>query len=203
MKCVDCHSAHDPAQVDWRTNTTDANDLYLVKGTITSIATVTGGQTTFNYSQVSAKSEWSDTATWGKKNNTLPRSGLILVVDTTNATNTYEVISATMETITIKGAIDPSKAGKTFGLIYGQMIKKSISTPTEGNKDVKFFNPQNPDGGYTNSTNTGICQVCHAKTTMSWNSSGSGGNAVHQAVLGSGLNCTECHTMAQGFKKPN
>ena len=203
MKCVDCHSAHDQAQVDWRTNTSDANDLYLVKGTITSIPTVTGGQTTFSYSQVSAKLEWSDTATWGKKNNTLPRSGLILVVDTTNATNTYEVISATMETITIKGAIDPSKAGKTFGLIYGQMIKKSISTPTEGNKDVKFFNPQNPDGGYTNSTNTGICQVCHAKTTMSWNSSGSGGNAVHQAVLGSGLNCTECHTMAQGFKKPN
>ena len=196
VKCVECHSAHHQAQVDWRGS--DANNLYLVKGTITGSFVVNGGQTTLNYSLTSSMSEWSDTATWGKKNSTLPPKGLILVVDTTNATNTYEVLSATPTQITIKGGIDPNKAGKSFGLVYGQMIKKSITTPTQGTKSVKFFNPKAPNGGYTNSTNppSGICQVCHASTTMSWNSSGSGSNPTHD----SGLNCTECHRMAQGFK---
>jgi hypothetical protein len=124
-------------------------------------------------------------------------------VDTSNATNTYEVISATGSTITIKGGIDPSKAEKSFGLVYGQMIKQTITTPALVKKDVKFFNPKDTDGGYTNSTATGICQVCHASITMSWNSSGSGSNSAHDAIPGSGLNCNECHTMVQGFKKPN
>jgi hypothetical protein len=164
---------------------------------------VNGGLTTFKYSLTSAMAEWSDVSTWGNKNSTLPPRGLILVVDTTNATNTYEVIGATSSTITIKGGIDPEKVGKTFGLAYGQMIKKTITTPKEGPKSVRFFNPKSPTGGYTDSNSpvTGICQVCHANPSMSWNSSGSGSNLVHDAVPNSGPNCTECHTMAQGFKK--
>jgi len=197
MKCVDCHSAHHQAQLDWRETPADADALYLAQGTITGNFVVNRGQTTFNYSLLSIASEWADYSTWGNKS-TLPPKGLILVVDTTDATNTYEVISATATTITIKGGIDPDKAGKTFGLIYGQMIKQTIITPALVSKSVKFFNPKKAGGGYTDSDTpvTGICQVCHAKTTMSWNSSGSGSNPGHD----SGVNCTGCHTMAQGFK---
>lgn len=193
LQCVQCHSAHDQPQVAWRGS--EANDLYLVTGTISGGFVVNGGQTTFNYALLSALPEWSDAATWQKKNNTLPPRGLILVVDTTNATNTYEVLSASATTITIKGGIDPGKAGKSFGLIYGQMIKKGIATPTQGNRDVKFFNPKNPAGGYTdgNTPVTGICQVCHISTTY-WTSDG--GNTGHN----NGMNCTDCHTMVQGFK---
>lgn len=201
VKCVECHSAHHQDQVDWR-GSVNIDDLYLKRGTINGNFSVAGGQTTFAYtlaeSYVVPNPEWNNTATWGNKNSTLPPSGLILVVDTTNATNTYEVISATGTTITVKGGIDPSKAGKTFGLVYGQMIKKIIST-SQGNRDVKFFNPKKPGGGYTDSNNpvTGICQVCH-DSTLSWNSSGSGSDPGHTG--GANLNCTECHTMVQGFK---
>lgn len=197
VQCVDCHSAHDQAQVEWR-NIVDIDDLYLKRGTITGNFAVSGGKTTFAYtlveSYVPLNPEWSDSATWGNKNEMLPTSGLILVVDTTNATNTYEILSATETTITIKGGIDPAKAGKSFGLIYGQMIKKSIST-SQGNRDVKFFNPKRPGGGYTDSNTpvTGICQVCHLGTSY-WTSDGS--NTGHNG----GVNCTGCHAMAQGFK---
>jgi len=90
--------------------------------------------------------------------------------------------------------MDPTAAGKTFGLIYGQMIKKAIATP-QGSREVKFFNPKRPDGGYSDSNTpaTGICQVCHVGTVY-WTSDG--GNTGHH----SGVNCTECHAMAQGFK---
>lgn len=201
-KCVDCHSAHDQAQVDWR-GSVDPDALYLKRGTITCNFVVNGGQTSFSYSllesYVPTNPEWSDVTTWGNKS-TLPPKGLILVMDTTNAINTYEVISATDTTITVKGGVDPTTPiGMTFGLIYGQMIKKSITT-SQGSKDVKFFNPKSPPGGYTDSSNppSGICQVCHVNSTMSWNSSGGGSQPGHTG--GSNLNCTECHTMAQGFK---
>lgn len=194
VKCVDCHSAHEQAQVDWRSS--DANDLYLVKGTITGSLAVDGGQTTFNYSLRSAPpDEWIDPATWGKKNTVLPPRGLILVVDAETAANTFEVVSATATTITIKGGIDPALAGTSFGLIYGQMIKKSITTTMQGKRDVRFFNPQKPGGGFTDSNTpvTGICQVCHINTVY-WTSDG--GNTGHHSAEG----CTNCHTMAQGFK---
>ena len=197
VKCVDCHSAHDQAQVDWRA-TVNIDDLYLKRGTINGSFVVSGGKTTFAYSLVQSyvaiNPEWDDVTTWAKKNSTLPPRGLILVVDTTNATNTYEVLSATGTTITIKGGIDPSKAGKTFGLVYGQMIKKTIVT-AQGNREVKFFNPKKPGGGYTDSNTppTGICQICHVTSTY-WTSDGS--NTSHN----NGVDCTNCHTMAQGFK---
>jgi len=194
VKCVDCHSAHDQAQVGWRGS--DANDLYLVKGTINGSFVVNGGQTTFAYSLSSAPpDEWRDPATWGKKNNLLPPRGLILIVDTANAANTCEVVSATAATITIKGGINPASIGTSFGLIYGQMIKKAITTPMQVKKDVKFFNPKKPGGGYTDSDTpvTGICQVCHISTTY-WTSDG--GNTGHH----NGENCTDCHAMARGFK---
>lgn len=209
MKCIDCHSAHYQAQLAWR-ETVAADELYLKRGTITGNFVVTGGQTTFDYTlnagSEAVNPEWNDPALWGHKNTTLPPRGLAVVVDTANADNTYEVITATATTITIKGGIDPDTASNSFALLYGQMIKKSIRTPNEGTREVKFFNPKRPGGGYTNSDTplvTGICQVCHDKATMSWNSSGSGSNPTHAPLPGSGPNCTQCHTMSQGFKPPN
>ena len=56
MNCVDCHSAHDQSQVDWRT--TDANELYLAKGTISGNFVRnprSTGRTTFNYTNLVCK----------------------------------------------------------------------------------------------------------------------------------------------------
>jgi len=198
-KCVDCHSAHDQAQLTWRTSNPE---VYLVKGTIDNNAafSVHDGQTTFTYAPLSAATGWSDPTTWGQKNSVLPPRGLILVEDTDNsAANSFAVISATATTISIKGGLTPALKGKTFGLIYGELIKQNILTPTQGNRDVKFFNPKNPVGGYTDSNTpavTGICQVCHLNTVF-WNSNGD--NPGHH----NGENCTNCHLAAQGFKKPD
>jgi alpha-tubulin suppressor-like RCC1 family protein len=200
MNCSDCHSAHHQAQLEWRGSVT-IDELYLKNGIINGNFVVNGGQTTFAYTLtefiIPSHPEWNDPATWGKKDSSLPPSGLILVVDTANASNTYEVISATATTITVKGGVDPGVAGKSFGLIYGGLINKEITTPSQGVREVRFFNPQDPDGGYTDSNTpaSGICQVCHANT-LSWNSSGGGSDPAHA----SGLNCTGCHTMAQGFR---
>jgi len=197
VSCVDCHNAHEQAQVDWRTSVAP-DDLYLKRGTITGNFSVNGGQSTFSYTLVEGNTlvnpEWNDVATWRSKNNSVPPQGLILVVDTANATNTYEVVGATATTITVKGGIDPATAGKSFGLVYGQMIKKRLATST-GMRDVKFFNPKQPGGGYTDSNLpvTGICQICHT-STLHWTNDG--GNTDHH----NGVPCTNCHTMTQGFK---
>ena len=192
-KCVDCHSAHYQAQLDWRAS--NASDLYLVKGKIGVNFSVHDGQTTFDYVLTDTpKQGWSDPATWSQKNNVLPPSGLILVEDTIEATNTFAVLSATSTTISIKGGINPTAKGKTFGLIYGQLIKKVIITPSQNSREVKFFNPKDPAGGYTdsNAPATGICQVCHVNT-LYW--TGDGNKTGHYA----GENCTDCHLSVQGF----
>jgi hypothetical protein len=202
LNCTDCHSAHDQAQLGWN-GSVDPDVLYVKRGTIGAANSfaVHGGQTTFGYallqSMVAVNPEWSDPATWGRKSEALPPSGLILVVDTDQATNTYEVLEATDTTVTVKGGIDPASAGKSFGLIYGQLVKKSIATPSSGDRDVRFFNPKSPFGGYTdaNSPASGICQVCHANT-QSWTSEGAGSRLGHDP----GTNCVSCHAMATGFK---
>ncbi len=205
-KCVDCHDPHRQAQLNWASNPADAAKLYLVTGTIdSSTVTVNGGTTTFNYTLGSALPVWSEgPGRWCRKNATLPPRGLILVVDK-DAThnNTYTVLAADASTITVKGGVDPALSGRNFGIIYGQLIKSTILTPLPESREVKFFNPLDPAGGYTDSNTpvTGICQVCHQNTTV-WKYNGTG-DAPPPAHTGYGdKNCTECHTPAQGFK-PN
>nr|MBF0223391.1 hypothetical protein [Desulfobulbaceae bacterium] len=198
-KCVDCHSVHTQEQLYWRTE--NEAELYLATGTIDGNFSVNGGQTTFSYSVTDILAEWNDRATWGRKNDFLPPSGLILVVDLSEAKNTYEIIRADASSITVKGGLDPSVTGSSFGIIYGQLIKSNIATPLPGNRDVRFFNPKDPAGGYTDSNTpavSGICQVCHLNTTV-WNNDGSKNDDLTHSGNGN-THCTECHIPAEGFK---
>jgi len=200
VMCVDCHSPHRQPQLEWRGS--DAAALYLVKGAIVGGITVAGGQTTFTYQLNEPGNpehpEWSDPARWGNKTSRTPASGLIMVEDMGSARNTYEVIAATATTITVRGGLAPAAAGRSFGLLYGQMINAVVA----GGKSVKFFDPaltydSGVAGGLVDPVTTaapqGLCQVCHT-ATQHWQSDGSG--ATHH----SGAVCTACHDLRQGFK---
>ncbi|MDD5760135.1 MAG: S8 family serine peptidase, partial [Desulfobulbaceae bacterium] len=198
VKCIDCHAPHNQAQLDWRAE--NASELYLATGTITGNVAVHGGQTTFTYTISTIAPEWSNRASWSRKNDLPPASGLILVEDTGQARNTFEVIAADATTITVKGGLDPAATGSPFGIIYGQAIKSHIQTPSSGSREVKFFNPLDPAGGFTDQHDpvTGICQVCHANT-LYWNATGTVFDDLSHS--GSGLTkCTNCHVPSLGFK---
>ncbi len=198
VTCIDCHDPHDQGQLEWRT--TDAQGLYLVTGTIAGQVTVQGGETTFAYTADQVKAEWSDRATWGRKNGLAPASGLILVLDLVLAKNTFAIIAADAATITVKGGLDPAATGSTFGIIYGQAIKAHIQMPAAESRAAKFFNPLDPAGGFTdhNSPVTGICQICH-RNTLYWNAQGTAlDNAAHSGFGQS--RCTDCHLPTLGFR---
>ena len=199
-KCVDCHNPHFHDQLKWKTS--NANELYLVTGAIGNTFTVAGGQTTFsfNYATASILPGWEDTGFWGRKNEYLPAKGLILVDDIdAESNNTYEIVTADTSSITVKGGINPALAGKSFGIIYGQLIKTLINTPASGKRNVKFFNPKINTGGYTddNVPVTGICQVCHQNTAV-WNSAGSLTDTPSHSGNGN-TQCTDCHIPSMGF----
>ena len=199
-KCVDCHDPHLQAQLQWAVNPSDAAKLYLATGVIGDTVTVSGGRTTFSYTISSALPEWANPWLWQRKNASLPPNGLILV-DNINASanNTFKVLAADSNTITVKGGLNPALEGQTFGVIYGQMIKASILTPALVNKAVKFFNPLDQLGGYTDSNTppAGICQICH-QATFVWNN-GENGDAQTHTGYGN-TQCTACHRHGQGFK---
>ncbi|VAW38847.1 hypothetical protein MNBD_DELTA03-1731, partial [hydrothermal vent metagenome] len=202
--CTDCHDPHFQAQLDWAS--TYAAKLYLITGTIDSVTDNGNGTSDLAYSGAPADNltgDWTSRARWGKKDDSPTATrGLVLVVNTATAENTYLVISATSTTITVKGVVASTAATKSFGLIYGQLIKSMITVPnppanTPNPRPVKFFNPDTTYavGGFTNQETppTGICQVCHTKTTH-WTEDGLLNN--HNASI----RCTACHDTAKGFK---
>ena len=140
--------------------------------------------------------EWSAQSTWINKTGTANGKGLIFVVDTANPGETYQIVNANASFITVKGSPDPSTmANKSFGLIYGQMIKKTIYS-----RDVKFFNPKDPLGGFTNTDTpevTGICQVCHTMTNV-WTQDG-GSTTDSPNHLSGSTACNACHFHYSGF----
>ncbi len=142
---------------------------------------------------------------WEKKNDS--DRGLVFVHDSTAATGSYAIVSATASNIVIRGilaptAIAPAEQGNpatcnTFGLIYGQLIRDVVSTPNSGSKNVKFFDP---NGGFVDGNNEGICQVCHTATFHFRNTG--------EVNTGAGLfdhtgetdsNCTDCHSHTNAF----
>nr|MBF0223628.1 cytochrome c3 family protein [Desulfobulbaceae bacterium] len=157
---------------------------------------------------------------WTNKNNTTdsrttPPRSLVLVHDTTLIANTYPIISVVdggaISTVTVAGIIDPVEVGtsctydpscssssSSFGLIYGQLIRKQVN-----GKSVKFFDGQGGfvDTAYTPVTDpaTGICQVCHVQTKY-WTNDGTGDDSVPDvANHNTAKNCTNCHIHSDGF----
>ena len=219
--CIDCHDPHQQDQLSWRS--TDSGALFLVTG---HISTIDNGDGTSSYSfqdngnntttinidpsATIADPGWDIPSKWNRKNdNQTHNRGLIFVHSTSEAYNTYPVLSATSTTITVGGIFNASVADprqdSTFGLIYGQLIRSSImaGTVAEPNiltpHDVKFFNPKllHTVGGFTDqeTPRQGICQVCHTKTT-NWTEDGAHDDHNANQV------CTDCHLRQNAFK-PN
>lgn len=232
-KCLDCHNPHYQDQLNWQG--TNGADLFLVSGTIAagSIQVNPGtNTTTLDYKNADAHANWTDPALWSKKSN--DGRGLILVISDT-AQNTFEISSATQlvgivpgsangtGTITLQGSLPTSynAADTNFAVIYGQLIKKSIATPTSGAKDVKFFDASltyasDTIGGTADMTADpianppqGICQVCHTKTKY-YNNDGKqpdranpAGPRVAALAHNSTSPCTGCHAISVGFRPTN
>lgn len=195
--CVACHDPHFQKQLNWMVDQPAlADDLYLVRGDVgeaSSFSTLDNGDgtfsTTFDYANALALPPWDDPASWPEKSGA--GRGLILALPADSAENTYEVSAATAAnlgadfgTITVAGAVSPSVAGNSFGLIYGQLLKREINQ-----KQIKFFNPETDFVDVQN--NEGLCQVCHTQTDY-YNTLG---GASHYTA-----NCYGCHNANQGFK---
>jgi hypothetical protein len=217
-KCIDCHNPHMQQQLNWLSSSATFGDgslasgLYLAEGTIDTIIDHGDGTTTITFTNGAAKTPWQDTARWNKKSGTTGR-GLLLSLGYKTGDKTYEIINASDSvpltngaggngagSITVQSGGDPVDAlkytGTNFGIIYGQLVKASITTPNSGAKPVKFFDPQD---GFVDSASgaatQAICQVCHTQTTY-WRNDGT------LAIHNDGSVCTSCHTIAAGFK-PN
>lgn len=210
--CIDCHDPHYQEQLIW---VGTSPSPYLITGTIDSVSVDVpqAGQSTITYSGATSDPEWPangvgvDDLDWGRKNQS--GRGLIFVHDSSLATNTFSIISATDSQIVVSGILDPVSvvpfilgnpaSSNSFGLIYGQLIKSQIVTPTSGIKDVKFFSPL---GGFVNLETpvSGVCQVCHVeavhfRNTGEVNVGGVGLDHTDQAAL----NCIACHAHTSGF----
>ena len=202
--CVDCHDPHLQPQLEWRFSETDKDDLYLVQGTIGEVSPPVDDTTTFQYTLAQNKTispHWTVPDTWSSKSG--PGRGLILVDDIDLALNTFSVVAATDNTITVKGTVNPTSTGDSFGLIYGQLVKQTINTPDGQARTVKFFDPNIPNsvGGFTDPATPaqGICQVCHT-TTRYWRNNGQNADPDTGLLHNPSILCTSCHLADTGFK---
>lgn len=207
--CTTCHNPHLQEQLAW---VGTATSPYLITGTIDSVVSNSPqtGQTIVTYSAATTNANWppegltSDNRSWSNKNNT--GRGLIFVQDNMQSTNTFSIISASTGQIIINGSlsasdIDSSHPGNsstcnTFGLMYGQLIRHTMTTPFSGSKDVRFFDPK---GGFVGANADGICQVCHTAANHYKNDGimpGTGDS--HNGR--DGMDCTMCHHHDSGFK---
>ncbi|MCB2184362.1 MAG: CxxxxCH/CxxCH domain-containing protein [Desulfobulbaceae bacterium] len=192
-ECTDCHAPHFQRQLAGVADISEdflLTDMYLVTGTINSVTTA-GGNTTITYTLGYAAADWTNPGRWSAK--TAPDRGLIFVADALNPKGvTYETILADASSITVAGIVASDMVGKTFGLFYGQFLRKEIKTPF-GNQIISFFNPH---GGFVDDsgsiTPTGVCQVCHSNTGY-WTYDGS--NNTHNSQT----NCLICHEHEAGF----
>ncbi|MEW6429152.1 MAG: hypothetical protein AB1568_14075 [Thermodesulfobacteriota bacterium] len=187
-QCVDCHDPHFQQQLHYLNSDTDR--LFLATGRITGVVN-SGATTTIGFSGLVVNApEWSDPATWSAKSGS--GRGLIFVDDVTAPGRTGEILSATPNSLVISGTVDAGANGRTFGLLYGMLVRNKVRTPAGSLAEVKFFEP---NGGFTSGAPaTGICQVCHVQTTY-WRRN----NVVANDHNG-GSRCTSCHLAVDGFK---
>ncbi|MEW6429448.1 MAG: Ig-like domain-containing protein [Thermodesulfobacteriota bacterium] len=187
-QCVDCHDPHFQQQLDYLYSDTSA--LFLATGTVSSVIS-TGATTIIQYGGLAVHAgEWSAPASWSAK--TASGRGLIFVDDITAPVQTGEIISANGNSIEVSGTISANCTGRTFGIIYGMLVRNRVRTPDGTLAPVKFFKP---DGGFTSTSATnGICQVCHTLTAY-WKN-----DAVVAGDHNAGSRCTGCHLAVNGFK---
>ncbi len=213
--CVDCHDPHFQQQLrGWAGDTTVPDtELYLAQGTIGTI-TNSGSTITYTLNQSKTKPAWADPADWTNK--TGSGRGLLLVVSANGMENSYKVVSAIENSqtpgtgsISVQGVI-PSLDDKSFGLIYGQLIKKQIAVDPDRDGvfqkvDVKFFDGK---GGFVDDDPadgiTGLCQVCHGQTLHYVPSMAPDSHInVYGVANAATLQCTICHSHQVAFGHGN
>ncbi|MFZ3138927.1 MAG: hypothetical protein WA126_16220 [Thermodesulfovibrionales bacterium] len=210
-ECRTCHNPHFQLQKNYKS--TDAGNLYLAQGTITScVYNGVDGTSTLNYSSITYKTGW-DATKLTKKTSDYRRTVLFPNVD--NLNYDYPITAVDSGAITVKGnACTNLSLPNTFAVMYGQYIKNSIdikadpsvSPPPESiYKAVKFFDQTGTNSfADGDTTYNGICEVCHTQTKHFRNDGGgSDPNHVnHNGVAVAGTNCITCHPHTEGFK-PN
>jgi hypothetical protein len=208
VECRNCHDPHYQKQKNYKN--TDASNLYLATGTITSYVyfdpDIWGppfGNTsllTYNPSSISYKPGWNAARLTGKTDSC--RSA-ILFPNVRKLGYSFSIVA--LETgfnrIRVRGDVRPVYqyiTSSDFAITYGQYIKDII----DGNT-VKFFDQINgdsfADGG---ATFNGICETCHTLTGH-FRASGGAPDQNH-TNLGSGIpgvNCVGCHRHTEGFQE--
>ncbi len=173
MECIDCHDAHGNYQFR-----TYGSSSYLAQGTVSSVNATT---------LTSSGAGWTDDQF----------QGLVLIPNVAWDYNNYGITGNTADTLTVTGTIDLTRVnpGDTFAIIYGKLIKNTISTLNSGAKEVRLFNFTGlnsfADG---DGTFDGVCEVCHTQTTRHRNDIS--GDHAHSA----GMDCLTCHLHTEGFK---
>lgn len=132
-------------------------------------------------------------------------AGYVLVPNTGIDELNYRIIGNTEDTILVSAAMDPEVGlGDTeFAIIYGKLIKSTVSTPNSGDRPVRFFAGSGAssfaDG---DATYDGICEVCHTQTNHKRNDGLAPGDYDGSTYVGhnDGSQCTDCHPHTSGFK---
>jgi hypothetical protein len=213
-ECTQCHDVHFQGQLDWAS---DPN-VYLATGHISANNlpyNTTTKTTTVAIDTIVANpggSGWDDTTKWAAKGgygtaaNAVDNSrGLIFVPNKANPTETFEIVSATANSVTVKGKMTSALQDNLFGIIYGQSLKSYV-LPNGGStvndlRAVKFYRPEvvaGTFGGFVDETAAatkpeGLCQVCHSAVNNVWKKDGTA--QTHNV----GAVCSECHTPVGGF----
>ena len=217
-ECRTCHDPHYQKQKNYKN--TDAGNLYLATGTITScvynppVPPAVVGTSTLTYSAITYKSGWNFVKLTEK---TGDYRRTILFPNVGKLGYNYPVIAVdtpTAGTITVTGDATPVYqyiSSSSFAAMYGQYSKDSIDIkadpsvsppPASIYKTVKFFDQTGAksfaDG---DTTYNGVCEVCHTLTSH-YRNDGGGSDADHSATVAGGadgINCMECHDHTKGF----
>ncbi len=191
-ECRTCHNPHYQRQKVYKN--TDANNLYLATGTITSCSYNAGSEeSTLTYSTITYKTAtgWNAAKLIGK---TETCRHTILFPNMNKLGYNYPIIGVNegAYTITVKGDACVFPPPTTFAAIYGQYIKNIIVVDGT-NKTVKFFDQTGTNSfADGDTTYNGVCEVCHTQTKYHKND---GSGALHYATM----NCTSCHPHTNGF----
>jgi hypothetical protein len=198
-ECRNCHNPHYQRQKLYKN--TDANNLYLATGTITSCSYNDGSkESTLTYSTITYKTGW-DYTKLTEKTSGYRRTILFPNVNKLGYNYPIKAVDTpTANTITVTGnSCTYLYPPTTFAAIYGQYIKDVIDV-NGTNKQVKFFD-QTGTNSYADGDGTynGVCEVCHTQTEHFRNN----GEAPDQnhANIGEdeGTNCIFCHNHIDGL----
>jgi len=198
-ECRTCHDPHYQKQKNYKN--TDAGNLYLATGTITSCVYNGNGTSTLRYSTITYKSGW-DAVKLTQKTGDYRRTILFPNVGKLGYNYPVIAVDTIANTITVTGnATAYLYPPTTFAVLYGQYIK-DIMDFNGTSKTVKFFDKKDTNS-YADGDGTynGVCEICHTQTTH-YRNNGSAPDQNHARLCSGqkgGTNCITCHNHTDGL----